>query len=152
MSQPTRIKRTEGRRNARVKALQALYQYDLAGGDIADVLQQFHETQPMDRVDIAYFETLFRGIIKELDTLDSAIIPCLDRNLDDLDVVERSILRIAGFELKERLDIPYKVVINESIELAKKFGAEQSHKYINGVVDRLAHLYRELELQSAIKT
>ncbi|MCB1758023.1 MAG: transcription antitermination factor NusB [Gammaproteobacteria bacterium] len=149
MANPQKINRSQMRRNARVKAMQALYQQDMAGGEIGDILAQFRETQELDRVDIGYFEELFRGVLGELDALDAELGPLLDRPLAELDAVERSILRIAGFELKSRLDIPYKVVINEAIELAKKFGAEQSHKYINGVVDKLAQACRRLELTAA---
>jgi len=136
------------RRNARIRAMQALYQQDMAGGDCGEIIAQFHETQEFDRVDAEYFETLFRGVLTQIDALDAAIVPFLDRKLDDLDAVERSILRLAGYELKARLDIPYRIVINEAVELAKKFGAEQGHKYVNGVVDNLARQFRATELQA----
>ncbi len=147
MARPSKIPKTVKRHNARIKTLQALYQFDVADGELAEIISQFHETQELERVDVAYFEELFRGIAGKLDYLDASLLPCLDRNLNELDTVERSILRIASFELQERLDIPYRVIINEAVELAKKFGADQSHKYINGVSDQLAREYRKTELK-----
>ncbi len=151
MGNAYKITRTVRRRNARIKSLQALYQQDVAGGDIGSILKQFHETQQLERVDIPYFEEIFRGVLSQLDDLDRMLEPHLDRRLDELDPVERAILRIASFELKNRLDIPYKVVINESVELAKRFGADQGHKYVNGVIDHLARCVRKLEMQALKK-
>ncbi len=148
MAKSTKSSLAERRRNARIRAMQALYQQDIAGGDIGEILTQFHETQELDRVDVPFFEELFRGVVTHIDELDDVLTPLLDRKIEDLDAVERAILHLAGFELKERLDTPYKVVINESVELAKKFGAEQGHKYVNGVVDKLAKRYRTLELSA----
>jgi N utilization substance protein B len=113
---------------------------------VGDILKQFLETQELDRVDVGYFEELFNGVLGSIDALDALLTPCLDRKIEELDAVERSILRLASFELKERLDVPYKVVINESVELTKKFGADQAHKYVNGVVDKLARSLRAVEL------
>lgn len=141
-----KVKRTEGRRNARVKAMQALYQIDVAGGETGSIVSQFLETQDMTRVDTEYFSTLFRGVCGELDELDDALVPHLDRRLEDLDAVERAILRLAAWEFKTQLDVPYKVVINEAVELAKKFGAEKGHRFVNGVVDKLARDFRGFEL------
>lgn len=141
-----KVKRTEGRRNARVKAMQALYQIDVAGGETGSIVSQFLETQDMTRVDTEYFTSLFRGVCSELDAMDDALVPYLDRRLEDLDAVERAILRLAAWEFKSQLDVPYKVVINEAVELAKKFGAEKGHRFVNGVVDKLARDFRGFEL------
>lgn len=151
MSNPPKAKRTEARRQSRVKAMQALYQHDIAGGEVADILTQFRETQEMGRVDMEYFDEVFRGVTSQIDEIDGLLTPYLDRKITDLDAVERSILHIAVFELKDRLDIPYRVVINESVELAKKFGAEAGHKYVNGVVDKLARDLRVAEVQAYSK-
>ncbi len=151
MSRSSKIPRTVKRHNARVKTLQALYQYDIAQGEPGEIIAQFHKTQELSRVEIPYFEDLLRGIVGQLDTLDASLLPCLDRKINELDSIERSILRIVGFELKERLDIPYRVVINEAVELAKTFGADQSHKYINGVSDKLARELRSTEFVAAVK-
>ncbi|MDO6461172.1 transcription antitermination factor NusB [Granulosicoccaceae sp. 1_MG-2023] len=143
-----KVKRTEGRRNARIKTMQALYQIDVAGGDTGAIISQFLETQDMSRVDTEYFTTLFRGVCGEMDALDEALGAHLDRPLDDLDAVERAVLRLAAWEFKTQLDVPYKVVINESVELTKKFGAEKGHRFVNGVVDKLARDFRAMELNA----
>jgi len=133
---------------ARQRALQALYQWQQAGQDIDVIEQQFLTDQEMDRVDVEYFKELLHAIPANLDALDAIIVPHLDRKINEVDHVERAILRIGTYELKSRLEIPYKVIINEAIELAKKFGADKSHRYVNGVLDVLSKELRELERQS----
>lgn len=94
--------------------------------------------QDMDGVDKPYFRKLFRQTIENIETVDFSISPYIDRTFDELDPIETAILRLAVYELHFELDVPYKVVINEAIEVAKVFGADESHKYINGVLDKIA--------------
>ena len=126
------------RSRARRRALQALYQWQLAGQDLKDIEAQFGEEMDMSNVDQELFRELLYQVPQRLDVLDGQLSPLLDRALEQLDPVEKAVLRIGAYELNERMDIPARVVINEGVELAKMFGAEQSHKYINGVLDKLA--------------
>ncbi len=129
----------KARTAARQRVLQALYQWHLTGQDIQTIEAQFLEEPGMRKTDLSYFKKLLHHIPQQVNKLDTALTPFLDRTLNQLDPVELAILRIGCYELKFCLDIPFKVVINEAVELAKKFGAEQSHKYINGILDKLAH-------------
>ncbi|WON76211.1 transcription antitermination factor NusB [Serratia sp. UGAL515B_01] len=124
------------RRRARECAVQALYSWQLSKNDIADVEHQFLTEQDVKDVDIAYFRELLSGVAVNAGMLDDLMAPYLSRLLDELGQVEKAVLRIALFELKMREDVPYKVAINEAIELAKTFGAEDSHKFVNGVLDK----------------
>lgn len=130
---------------ARQRALQALYQWQQAGQDVQDIEVQFLTGQEMDRVDVPYFQELLRGVTMHTDEIDQVLAPLLDRKVSELDPVERAILRMGIYELQHRLEIPYRVVINEAIELAKVFGAEQSHRYVNGVLDKIATEIRAVE-------
>ncbi|AGB81319.1 N utilization substance protein B [Serratia rubidaea] len=126
------------RRRARECAVQALYSWQLSKNDVADVELQFLTEQDVKDVDVAYFRELLSGVAMNAGTLDALMTPYLSRQLEDLGQVEKAILRVALFELKMREDVPYKVAINEAIELAKVFGAEDSHKFVNGVLDKAA--------------
>lgn len=138
------------RRAARMKALQALYQWDMAGGNVSSIIEYFRTSQPdMENIEHAYFEELVHGVPEKLSELDQHLQPHLDRPLDQLDPIERCVLRAGVFELAHRPDVPYRVVINESVELAKQFGAEDGHKYVNGVLDRLAGHLRYAETTAA---
>ena len=133
---------------ARHKAVQALYQWQVSRQDANSIDAQFHEDQDLRKVDIAYFQELLHQIPQHLDELDAEIAPLLDRGLSEVDPVERVILRIGAYELQFRPDIPYRVVINEAIEMAKTFGGEQGHKYVNSVLDKLARKLRVTEISS----
>lgn len=143
MSQPS----PSARRFARRAILQALYQWQLSGASAAEIELYFFVHQKMDKVDKVYFSELLKAIIARHDELDSLLQPVLDRKVVELTPVERGILYLGCHELKERLDIPYKVVINESVQLAKDFGAQDSFKYVNGVLDRLSLSLRQAERQ-----
>lgn len=130
------------RRHSRRRALQALYQCELTGDDTAAVQAQFLARQDMSKCDLEYFAALLDGVAGERAALDTALAAHLDRSLDQVDPIERSILRLGAWELRERPDVPYRVIINEAVELAKLFGAEQGHKYVNGVLDALARELR----------
>ncbi|MDY0970622.1 transcription antitermination factor NusB [Siccibacter turicensis] len=126
------------RRRARECAVQALYSWQLSKNDIADVEYQFLAEQDVSDVDVNYFRELLSGVATNSAYLDGLMAPYLSRQLDELGQVERAVLRISLYELSKRDDVPYKVAINEGIELAKTFGAEDSHKFVNGVLDKAA--------------
>jgi len=139
------------RSRARRRALQALYQWQIAGQDLAAIEKQFLEDYQMGRVDLEYFSGLLHGVPARVSELDAAIDPFLDRPFATIDPVEKAILRLGAYEFMERIDVPYRVVLNEAVELAKVFGAEQSHRYINGVLDKVGRAVplRQAELGGA---
>ena len=128
----------QARTAARQKLVQALYQWQLAGHNIRDIENQFMDGQDMRKADLEYFHLLLHNIPPMIKQLDETLLPFLDRELEQLDPTERAILWLGCYELKQCPDIPFRVAINESVELAKKFGADDSFKYINGVLDKLA--------------
>ena len=133
------------RRKARHYAMQALYQWYMAGATLTDIEAEFRTDYDFAHVDLEYFQALLHGVPGCVDELEAIFQPLLDREIDDLDPIERTLLRMGTYELKERIDVPYKVVINEEVALAKKFGASESHKYINGVLDKAARELRQAE-------
>lgn len=136
---------SHARHKARSVALQALYQRDMTGQDTSDIERQFREDQDLKGVEMKYFLELLHQTPQQEEELDQIASKYLDRSVADLDPVERTLIRIAGYELKNRQDVPYKVVINEAVELAKSFGAEAGHKYVNGVVDKMSYDWRPTE-------
>ncbi|TDQ57416.1 NusB antitermination factor [Mesocricetibacter intestinalis] len=136
--QVKKVKRTSSRRRARECAVQALYSWYISKNPVEMVELAFITDQDMEGVDMAYFRKLFRQTAEHAEDIDGTMASFLDRSTDELDPIERAILRLATYELKYEADVPYKVVINEAIEVAKTFGAEESHKYINGVLDKIA--------------
>ncbi len=134
------------RRKARELAVQAVYSWQMSGNDVEQIELSIATTNNMQKVDMAYFQELLRAVAKDTERLDAAMKPYLGRLPEELDVVEKAILRISTYELTARIDVPYKVVINEAIELAKSFGAEESHKFINGVLDKAVKTLRKHEL------
>lgn len=141
--------RTQARRRARRGAVQAIYQWQVGGGSSAEIRTEFRDRAGMDNVDWAYFDALVDGVIGNAAELDAALCPHLDREVAELDPVERAILRLATREFMAHADVPFRVVINEAIELARTFGAEQSHRYVNGVLDALARDLRPHELRAS---
>ncbi|PZP64052.1 MULTISPECIES: transcription antitermination factor NusB [Pseudoxanthomonas] len=133
------------RARARRRALQAIYAWQLAGGTTQAVIAQFAHEQAHEVADLEYFEDLVRGVMAHHAELDQALLPHLDRNVAEVDQIERAVLRIAAYELRHRIDVPYRVVINEAIETAKRFGSEHGHTYVNGVLDRAALEWRPAE-------
>ena len=125
--------------------MQALYQWDLSGSNLSEIEVQFLEDEDFSKADKDYFHELLHQVPARLDEVEQAFTPYLDRPLNELDPVERAVLRMASYELLARLDVPYRVIINESVNLTKKFGAEQAHKYINGVLDQTARRLRAVE-------
>lgn len=136
------------RRKARYFALQALYQWQLSGNDLADIEVQYLTDNDMKRVDTPYFRELLHGVPQHLDTLDEKMADILDRPLKELDPIELAVLRIGIYELTYRPDVPYRVVINEALELAKLFGAEDGYKYVNGILDKVAQQLRKNEIKT----
>lgn len=143
MSQPNTL--AAQRRKARHFGLQALYQWTLSDASLVDIDAEFRVDNDFRHTDGEYFQALLRGVMEDLESLEALFSPLLDRALDDLDPIERNLLRMGTFELKERTDVPYKVVINEAVSLAKKFGATESHRYINGILDKVASELRTVE-------
>lgn len=142
-----KVSRSQARRFARERALQALYQWDVSVGQSSDVRGQFLDDQDMSRVDVDYFTQLFNGVSHNPDAVDDVMSDALDRPIADLDPIERAVLRIAAYELTQCPDIPARVVINEGIEITKRFGADKGHRYVNGVLDKLAASVRPLEMK-----
>jgi len=149
MGKPAHNTLAAERRKARHYGMQALYQWHMAGASLNDIEAEFRADYDFSHVDLAYFQALLHEVPACVDELDAALEPLLDRKLDELDPIERTLLRMGMFELTRRLDVPYKVVINEEVALAKKFGATDSHKYINGVLDRAARELRKVEIDAA---
>lgn len=139
---------SQTRHKARRLATQALYTWQMAGQDLADIEAQYCTDLDMSKIDGEYFHELLHKVPARIDELDEHIIPLLDRALEDVGGVERAILRLGCYELAFRLDVPYRVVINESIKLAKIFGADQSHKFINGILDGMAKKLRSTEINA----
>lgn len=134
---------SSARTNARRVTVQALYQWQMTG-------QNLSEIERLKDVQKSYFVELFYGIPKGLEAIDQALTEFVDRPVDMIDPVERAILRIGTYELLNRPDMPYRVVLNESINLAKDFGADGSHKYVNGILDKIAQQKRAVEIQAKL--
>jgi transcription antitermination protein NusB len=133
------------RRRSRKVAMQAVYQWQMTGMDLKPLEQEYRHAGALKKADEEYFQVLLRGVLLRTENLDGLLAPVLDRSVDDLDRVELALLRLGAFELSERIDVPYRVVIDEYVELAKGYGAEDSYKYVNGVLDRLAATLRATE-------
>jgi len=140
------------RSRARRRALQAVYAWQLSGGNVRDVIAQFAHEQAREVADLAYFEDLVRGVIGRSAELDAALASHVDREVAQVDQIERAVLRIAAYEMLHRPDVPYRVVINEAIDTAKRFGSEHGHAYVNGVLDKAAADWRAPEVAAARRT
>ena len=135
------------RHKARHYAMQALYQWHMAEAPLNQIEAEFRTDYDFDKVDGEYFHALLHEIPARLDDIEDTFGPFMvERSIEELDPIERALLRIGTFELMERIDVPYKVVINEAVNLARKFGASESHKFINGVLDQVAHKLRSVEI------
>ncbi len=133
------------RRRARVLAMQGLYQRHFSKSSISDIEAEFMVDNDMSKVDLLYFRDLLRGVHREQGELDGLLEPFLDRPLGEVDPIELAIVRLGAYELKNRLDVPYRVVINEGIELAKRFGGTEGHKFVNSILDKLSRRLRLAE-------
>lgn len=137
------------RSRSRRRALQAIYAMQLSGADASSAITQFAHEQAREPADLIYFEDLVRGVSEHRAALDASLQPFLDRAIDEVDPIERAMLRIAAYELQHRLDVPYRVVIDEALKTTKRFGSEHGHTYINGVLDPAAAQWRAPEVQAA---
>lgn len=145
MSRRRTVSPYEPRRRARRRALQALYQWQINDDSAAAIIEQFRQEQNFDGVDEAYFETLVREVVANRDALDRALAPHVERVDASLDQMERVILRLGACELAHHPEVPWRVIIDEAVELAHRFGAEGAHTFINGVLDRYSHEARAAE-------
>jgi N utilization substance protein B len=137
------------RRRAREFALQGLYQWQLAGTDPATIARQLADARGFDKIDAGYFKVLLEGVVASAPELERAITPHLDREFARLSPVERGILLLAGFELAHQPEVPFRAVINEAVELAKEYGGTDGHKFVNGVLDKLAARLRQAEMRGS---
>ena len=133
------------RRRARELALQGIYSWQMTQNQVDQVELSLATSNDMKKVDMKYFQLLLRGVVRNASGLDATIKPYLGRLPEELDPIEKAILRLATFELTEQIDVPYKVIINEAIELAKSFGADESHKFVNGALDKAIKTLRPHE-------
>ena len=140
---------SKARHKARRLAMQALYAWQMSGQDLTEIDEQIRLDHDMSKVDQEYFSELLHKVPSLLQVLDDHIIPLLDRDLDKVDPTERAILRMGAYEMAFRPDVPYKVAINEGVELAKTFGAEDGHKFINGILDGMAKNLRAVEIKGS---
>jgi N utilization substance protein B len=146
---PRRAAPKSARRRSREAALQGLYQW-LVGGDEAGVIEsQLREQEGFEKADARHFDALLHGCIGEAAELDAILARHVDRKTTELSPIEHGALMIGTYELKHCIDIPYKVAINEAVELAKAFGGTDGHKYVNGVLDKAAAQLRPIEVQAA---
>jgi len=143
---------SNSKHNARQRAVQALYSWRLTGNDLSDIEALYITEQDMSKVDKKYFKELLHQVAKLSGECAQAIAPLLDRNVEEVDPVEWAILEIAYYELLKKINVPFRVVINESVQLAKVFGAEDSYKFINGVVDKMARQFRQVEVKAALSS
>lgn len=148
MAEVAKDKKPQGSRaraRARRLVLQGLYQWQLSGDTAQGIVRGLLESQNTKDTDLEYFEELLRGVLATSGALETFFAPYLDRPTGQLDPVERAVLLLGTYELKERPDVPYRVVLNEAVELTKSFGAEDSHKYVNAVLDKAASELRRAE-------
>ncbi len=136
------------RSRSRRRALQAIYAWQVGGNRMIEVIEQFRHEQDMEIADLEYFEDLLRGVEKHLVELDAGIREHMDREVSEVDPIERAVMRIGAYELRHRPDVPYRVIINEALEVTKRFGADHGHTFVNGVLDKLARQWREAEYRS----
>ena len=135
------------RHNSRAYALQALYQWHIAGTTMDTIEAEFIKEHIDKKLDMDYFKELIHGVIEHQAEIDNEMKPFLSRSLSEVDPVELSAIRVAIYELLKRPDVPYRVIINEALELTKKFGSVEGHKFVNGLLDRVAKKNRATEIQ-----
>ena len=137
------------RSRSRRRALQAIYAWQINGANERDLIAQFAHEQAHEIADLEYFEDLVRGVGGHRKALDASLQPYLDRDIEEVDAIERAALRIAAYELQHRPDVPYRVIIDEALKTVKRFGSEHGHTYVNGVLDRAAAQWRAVEVQGS---
>ena len=139
------------RRRARELALQGLYEWQVGRGDPALIDAHMREQEGFDKCDREHFELLLHGTIRDAEAIDAMLAAHIDRKVELLSPIEHAALMIGAFELMRCIEIPYKVAINEAVELAKSFGGTDGHKYVNGVLDKVAAEVRRIEVDAARK-
>ncbi len=141
-------KAIKGKKRARKLIVQALYQWQMSGHDLVEIEAQFRAVNKMDKVDVDYFCHLLHEIPKRLASLEESFKPLLDRPIEELNPVELAVLRLGAFELLYCPEVPYRVVLDEAISLAKEFGSQDGHRYVNGILHSLAKRSRMSEIDS----
>ncbi len=136
----------KGRRRARKLAVQAIYQRAVSQSESSEIEAQFRAIHSDDKADFDYFKRLFYGVEEKQAKLDELLLPFLDRPIESLNPIELAVLRLSTFELSEVLEIPYRVILDESVNLTKTFGSQDGHKYVNGVLNNLAKQIRAIEI------
>lgn len=136
------------RGKSRRLAMQAIYQWQMTGDNISDIKQQFFEENNMEKLDTVFFSEMVSGVASSISELDPLLEKYMSRSIESVDPVERSIIRLAAYEFINRLDVPYRVVLNEAITITKEFCAENSHTFVNAVLDKVANEIRHIEVQS----
>lgn len=139
---------SKARTFARQNAVQALYQWQMTGENLNEIEKQFLVENRLENAQKSYFSELFHGVPKNLHAIDQSLAEFVDRPVESVDPVERAILRLGAYELTNCLDVPYRVIINEAINLAKYYGAADSHRYINGILDKVAQRIRGNEFKN----
>lgn len=149
MSERRAARGVRARSQARKLAMQALYQWQMTGQSAAEITRQFAEDEQVAGAEDEYFRELVNAVVASHEELDLLLAKHVDRPLTQLDPVEHAILLMGLYELERRLEVPYRVVINEAVELARRFGATDGHKYVNAVLDRAARDLRQAEREMA---
>jgi N utilization substance protein B len=152
MTEPSQPKPVRNRRKSRELALKGLYQHFMNASELRETLQDLAEDADYAKADIEYFRQLLEGVAEERSAIEAKVTPFLDRKLGELSPIEHAILCIAAYELMFDLSIPYRVAINEGVELAKRYGGTDGYKYVNGVLDKLAAAVRPDEIRQAART
>ncbi len=142
---------SQAKTNARKCAVQALYQWQMTGNNLSSIEMEFLEEERLKGAQKTYFKEIFHGVPNQIDVIDEALAEFVDRAVEKIDPVERAILRLGVYELINHLDTPYRVIINEGINLAKEFGADGSHKYVNSILDKIAQKKRSEEIAAKKK-
>jgi len=137
--------------NARLVTLQALYQWQMTGQNLQEIYRQFEKDPKTPKYHKAFFESLLTGVVDKLGELDDAISVFTTRGFEKIDPIEKAVLRLGAYELMFKPEVPYRVAINESINLAKDFGSEKSHAYVNSILDKLAQKHRAVEIKAKAK-
>lgn len=141
----------KARGKSRRLAMQAIYQWQMTNDSITGIKQQFFEDNNVSKIDAEYFSQLVSGVAATLSTLDALLEKYMTRSIESIDPVERSILRIGAYEFINRLDVPYRVVLNEAVNITKEFCSEKSHGFVNAVLDKVAKEIRHVEVKAAKK-
>ena len=147
--QPAVAKSGGSRRLSRELVLRALYQWQLNDCSLAVLVAQAEAADIHAKANVVYFEALLAGVLKHVAELDEALAPMLDREIAALSPIEHGVLLLGGYELIHQPDVPYRVVLNEAVDLTKRYGGTDGHKYINGVLDKLAQAVRQTEVGAA---